>query len=192
MRIARCFCWVLKKGNMAGWLTGFARGLTLVVVLFPGTVWTQTQAGSGTTQRRGARYDQQIRESVAKLLTSKADYKNVKADVDDATVTLTGNVELDSTRRFLVQRARRIAHVNGVQNELVLDPPAMEDKTLYGHVQQELEDAGFKTLTIKAHEGAVTLLGIVRTVQDRERALRIARETKGVKEVESRLTVAEK
>lgn len=157
------------------------------------SVWADAlQTERSATQRRGARYDQQIRESVAKLLTSKADYKNVKADVDDATVTLTGNVELDSTRRFLVQRARRIAHVNGVQNELVLDPPAMEDKTLYGHVQQQLEDAGFKTLTIKAHEGAVTLSGVVRTEKDRERALQTVRATPGVKEVESRLTVAEK
>jgi osmotically-inducible protein OsmY len=158
----------------------FTWSLFLVLVL----------AGSSPGQRHGER-DERIRVAVAQLLASKSDYKNVKADVDDRIVTLRGNVELDSTRRFLVQRIRHIAHVERVRNELVLDPPAMEDKALLGRVQQQLEDSGFKGLTIKAHEGAVTLLGMVRNTQALERAIQIARQTPGVKEVESRLTVAE-
>lgn len=148
-------------------------------------------SASSPQRHRGGRYDEQIRTEVAKVLAGKDDYKNVKAEVGDSVVTLTGNVELDSTRRFLVAKIRHIAHVSRVDNDVVLDPPAESDKAVYSRVQQRLEDAGLKGLTLKVREGAVTLEGIARNKQDRERAIQTARQTPGVKEVESKLTVAE-
>ena len=140
---------------------------------------------------RGGRYDEGIRTAVVRLLAGKSDYKNVKTEVGDSVVTLTGSVELASTRKFLVRRVRDIAHVNSVRNEIVLDPPAENDSAVLGRVQQRLEDAGLKGITLRVREGAVTLEGMVRTSRDRERAVQMVRETPGVKEVESKLTVAE-
>ncbi|MFI5103533.1 MAG: BON domain-containing protein [Terriglobales bacterium] len=140
---------------------------------------------------RGGRYDEGIRTAVARLLAGKSDYKDVKAEVGDSVVTLTGSVELASTRKFLVRKVRDIAHVNSVRNEIALDPPAENDSAVLGRVQQRLEDAGLKGITLRVREGAVIVEGMVRNTRDRERALQMVRETAGVKEVESRLTVAE-
>lgn len=141
-------------------------------------------------QRRGGRYDGQIRAAVSQTLAGKADYKNVKAEVEDGVVTLTGSVELDSTRRHLVTRLRGIPHLESVRNELVLYPPAVADKALFARVQRNLADAGFSELKLKVHEGAVTLQGQVRDFQTRQRVLDIARRTEGVKEVDAQLTFA--
>jgi osmotically-inducible protein OsmY len=143
-------------------------------------------------RHRGGRYDDQIRAAVTKLLAERSNYKNVKSEVSDSVVTLTGSVELPSTRRHLVASIRRIQHVSRVDNDVVLDPPAESDQAVIGRLQQRLEDAGLKGITCRVREGAVTLEGIVRNNRDRERTVRLVKETPGVKEVSSKLTVAEK
>ena len=146
-------------------------------------------AQSVSAQARGGRYDEQIRSDVAKLLASKSECKNVKAKVDDGVVTLTGNVELDSERRTLVTRVRRIAHVEEVDNQIVLSPPAPLDTVLYARVSRRLQDAGYSQVKVQVHEGAVILQGSVRTMRDRQSAVQLAWSTEGVKEVEAKLSV---
>jgi hyperosmotically inducible periplasmic protein len=142
-----------------------------------------------SAQSRGGRYDEQIRTEVTKLLASKSECKNVKATVDDGVVTLTGNVELDSERRTLVTRVRRIAHVEEVDNQIVLSPPAPLDTVLYARVSRRLQDAGYSQVKVQVHEGAVILQGSVRTMRDRQSAVQLAWSTEGVKEVEAKLSV---
>src|SRR6476661_6890530 len=93
------------------------------------------------SQTRGGRYDDEIRQAVARLLASKSECRNVKAVVDDGVVTLTGSVELNSERLTVVARVRRIPH------------------------------------------------GSVRTERDRHSVVELAWSTKGVKEVEAKLSV---
>lgn len=140
--------------------------------------------------RKGGRYDQQIRTELARILRKEARYKNVKADVEDSVVTLAGSVELDSIRRALADRVRKIAHVETVDNELLLDPPAVPDQALYGRVVRNLADAGFAELKCTVHEGAVTLEGTVTDQKQRQRVIDLVRRTEGVKEVEARLSFA--
>ncbi|MBZ5504438.1 MAG: BON domain-containing protein [Acidobacteriia bacterium] len=142
-----------------------------------------------SSQAHGGRYDEQIRSEVAKLLAAKSECKNVKATVDDGVVTLTGNVELDSERRTLVTRVRRIAHVEEVDSQILLSPPAPLDNVLYARVSRRLHDAGYAQVTIQVHEGAVILQGSVRTMRDRHSVLQLAWNTEGVKEVEAKLSV---
>lgn len=144
------------------------------------------------TRKQGGRYDQQIRSAVARIVRDKAEYKKVKAEVEDSVVTLTGSVELDSTRRTLVDRVRKIAHVEAVENHLVLDPPAVPDQELYGRVQRNLADAGFDTLKLRVHEGAVTIEGMVADQMQRQRVIELVRRTEGVKEVDARVSFASK
>jgi osmotically-inducible protein OsmY len=140
-------------------------------------------------QSRGGRYDDQIRADVAKLLASKSECKNVKAKVDDSVVTLTGTVELDSERRTIVTRVRRIPHVEEVDSQILLAPPAPLDDELYARITRRLRDAGFEQIKPQVHEGAVVLQGSVRTMRDRHAAVELAWSTEGVQEVESQLSV---
>ena len=98
-------------------------------------------------------------------------------------------MELDSERRTLVTRVRRIAHVEEVDNQIVLSPPAPLDNVLYARVSRRLHDAGYAQVTIHVHEGAVILEGSVRTMRDRHSAVQLAWSTEGVKEVEAKLAV---
>jgi hyperosmotically inducible periplasmic protein len=141
--------------------------------------------------QQGGRYDAQIRPRVAQVLARNKDFKNVKADVEDGIVTLSGDVALHSVRRGLVARIHRIAHVVGVENQIVLAPPAVPDNILSGRVQTQLQDAGYSTLTIQVHEGGVILHGTVRNRHDWDTVRELVSSTPGVKEVEVRLSVAE-
>ncbi len=148
-------------------------------------------ASPAVGQQQGGRYDAQIRARVAKVLTSNKDYKNVKAEVEDGIVTLTGDVELHSMRRGLMSRVHHIPHVAGVENQIVLVPAAVPDNILYGRVQTQLQDAGYGTLTFQVHEGSVILRGMVRNRHDWEAVRQLVSSTPGVKEVEARLSIAE-
>jgi osmotically-inducible protein OsmY len=142
-------------------------------------------------QHKGSRYDEQIRSAVVNILNSHSEFKNVKSAVDDNVVTLTGSVELDSTRENLFNKVKHIKHVHSVRNELVLNPPAPPDVALYGHVRQTLADIRLENITCKVHEGSVLLSGIVRDEKERQRAIEMVRSTAGVKEVQSQLRIAE-
>jgi hypothetical protein len=96
---------------------------------------------------------------------------------------------LDSTRRNLTVQIRHIAHVAGVDNKLVLSPPAPPDNILYGRVISRLQDAGYNGVTAQVHEGAVILRGNVRTQKDVFRTKEIVMLIPGVKEVEATLTI---
>lgn len=160
--------------------------LSLIVgfwCLLAGTVWP------GWAQERGGRYDQQIRSNIARVLLSDKDCKDVQAEVDDGMVVLTGSVVLDSTRRNLAVQVRHIPYVAGVENQLVLSPPAPPDNILYGRVMARLQDAGYEGVTAQVHEVAVILRGNVRTQRDWNSAKQIVILTPGVKEVEARLTI---
>lgn len=104
-------------------------------------------------------------------------------------VTLTGSVVLDSTRRNLVVQIRHISHVAGVDNQVVLSPPAPPDNIVYGRVMSRLQESGYGDLTAQVHEGAVILKGYVRTQKDWVWAKEIVMLTPGVKEVEARLSI---
>jgi hyperosmotically inducible periplasmic protein len=154
-------------------------------------LWTGLLASAALGQQQGGRYDTQIRARVAQVLAGNRDYKNVKAAVEDGIVTLSGEVELHSVRRGLVTRIHHIAHVAGVENQIVLAPPAVPDNILSGRVQTQLQDAGYRTLTIQVHEGGVTLRGTVRNQREQEAVRQLVSATPGVKEVEIRLSIAE-
>jgi hyperosmotically inducible periplasmic protein len=122
-------------------------------------------------------------------LLGDKDYKDVSVDVEDGIVRLRGSVALDSTRRNLEAQVRRIEHVAGVENGVVLAPPAVPDNILHGRVIVRLRDAGYDDIAMQVHEGTVMLQGNVRTQRDWHWVREIVMLTPGVKEVEARLTV---
>jgi len=139
---------------------------------------------------QGGRNDRQIETAAIKIIKGKSQFKNVTVQVEDAIATLRGTVELESSRVEIGDRVGRIANIAGVRNEVVLDPPAMPDEILLGHVTHNLIDAGYEFIRVSVHNGSVVIWGTVRTWRDREWLIQTVRLTEGVKEVESRLSVA--
>jgi hypothetical protein len=68
--------------------------------------WMGLAVCAAAGERQSGRYDAQIRGRIAKVLAGNKDYKNVKAEVEDGIVTLTGDVELHGVRRDLVALRR--------------------------------------------------------------------------------------
>lgn len=149
-------------------------------------------AAAVAMQRPGGRYDYQIRAEIKQVLEHNNAYRDVTAMVEDSVVVLAGSVELDSERESLIARVRHIPHVETVESNVVLSPPAVPDQTLLGRVQRTLADAGFVEIRFRVHEGAVYLEGTVRSAKERQRAIELIRATEGVKEVSAiSLTAAE-
>jgi osmotically-inducible protein OsmY len=138
---------------------------------------------------KGGRYDPQILAATSRVLASET-YRNVHAEVEDGIVTLHGTVKLESLRAGLEYKIRHLANVAGVHNEVLLDPPPVEDKVLFGRVSNKLRDAGFENIRVRTHNGAVTLVGIARTQRERSLILQATWATDGVREVFSQLSLA--
>lgn len=138
---------------------------------------------------KGGKDDAQILAATSRLLESEK-YKSVHAKVEDGMVTLTGTVQLESLRADLEYKIRHLPNVAGVYNEVLLDPPPVEDKVLFGRISKKLRDAGLEHIRIKVHSGAVTLIGVVRTQREQSLVIQAAWETDGVREVYSQLSVA--
>ncbi|HYL91812.1 MAG TPA: BON domain-containing protein [Alphaproteobacteria bacterium] len=142
------------------------------------------------SQPKGGRYDQKILASAQHIVQSCRACSKVSVAVEDGVVTLGGTVELESTRQWLEGKMRRIAHAARVDDEIVLDPPAVSDQELATRLATRLVDEHFDSVTTIVHNGAVTLNGTVRDLEERERLLRIVQSTVGVKEVKTNLTIA--
>lgn len=139
---------------------------------------------------KGGRYDQKILASAQRIVQSCQACGKVSVAVEDGVVTLSGTVELDSTRLDLEGKIKHIAHAARVDDEIVLDPPAVPDQELATRLASRLVDEHFESVITIVHNGAVTLTGVVRNQEERERLLRIVYSTEGVKEVKTSLSVA--
>lgn len=118
------------------------------------------------------------------LLRSKTEYAHVKCEVDDAIVTLSGDVKLLSERRALEQSIKRMKHVSRVEDKIVLLPANISDEQLRAGIRKRLESAGLSHLKFKAHEGWVQVEGQVHNEQERERLTDMLRGVPGVKEAD--------
>jgi len=83
-------------------------GSLLAVGLLSATLMAETGAAS--------RYDSQVQTAVTQKLTSKSQYNNVKASVEDGIVTLTGTVDLYQRKLDAGKLARKIHNAQGVRN----------------------------------------------------------------------------
>ena len=134
------------------------------------------------------RYDAQIQQDAEKLLQSKAKFQGIKAETDDAIVTLTGKVKLYFEKLDAEKHVKHIAKVDGVRNHVEVEttvPDAelsekLADKLRYDRVGYGIM---FNNLTLEVKDGVATIGGQVRDYPDRESALAIAETQPGVKDV---------
>src|SRR5215467_3616039 len=165
---------------------------TLLVV----GVWLAISAGqtfaAETTSAR--RFDAGIQSNLARV-TTKKEFRNVQASVEDGIVTLTGSVDLYQQKLEATKKVRKLPNVQGVRNLLAVNgnvtdaelTAALDRKLYYDRLAQ---DNVFNYVTASAENGLVTLSGETRNEYDRDSALWLVDNTAGVKDVIDNIKVA--
>src|SRR5579864_7586363 len=159
--------------NMAGALVAVA---LLSVALF---------ADTGAA----ARYDNQVQNAVTQKLSSKSQFRDVKASVEDGIVTLTGTVDLYQRKLDAAKLARKTSNAQGVRNLITVVGPNVPDAQLEQKLDKKLTygregyDSTFDYFAIGVKDGVVTVEGKDRTGVGRDEALADIANMPGVKDV---------
>ena len=143
---------------------------------------------------RTDRFDPAIQSNVSRL-TTKKEFRNVQASVEDGVVTLTGNVDLYQQKLDATKKVRKLANVQGIRNLIAVNGnvsdaqlvTALDRKLYYDRLAQ---DNVFNYVTASADDGVVTLSGETRNEFDRDSALWLIDNTVGVKDVIDNIKVA--
>ena len=161
-----------------------------------GTAQTQiTAVGRGPGVGTAAN-DAQIEADVSKALDSPR-FKEVKSSVRDGVITLTGTVGLYSDKLDADNRAHHRKNVRGVENEIAVTAPPVEDVTLRDRLAEKLAydrvgygTTAFNALTIAVESGVVTLGGTAYGPMDKDSAVSLVENFPGVKDVIDNIDVS--
>jgi len=163
-------------------------GSLLAVGLLSATLMAETGAAS--------RYDSQVQTAVTQKLTSKSQYNNVKASVEDGIVTLTGTVDLYQRKLDAGKLARKIHNAQGVRNLITVAGANVPDAQLEQKLATKLTyvrsgyDITFDYFALGVKDGVVTVEGQDRTGVGKDEALAEIANMPGVKDVIDSVTVA--
>jgi len=163
-------------------------GTLLAVGLMGAMALAQTPAA--------ARYDNQVQTAVTQKLSSKNQFADVKASVEDGIVTLTGTVDLYQGKLDAAKLARKIANAQGVRNLVTVAGPNVPDAQLEEKLAKKLTyvrvgyDNTFDYFALGVKDGVVTVEGQDRTGIGRDEALADIANMPGVKDVIDNVTVA--
>lgn len=148
-------------------------------------------AGTG-----GNAIDAQVREDVLKALDNKR-FKEVKATVANGVVTLSGSVDVYSDKEDADKKVHHRKNVKGVENEIEVAGPPVEDETLRNKLAEKLAydrvgygTTAFNALTIGVQNGVVTLGGVAYGPVDKDSAVSLVANYRGVKDVIDNIEVA--
>lgn len=143
-----------------------------------------------------ARYDASIQSSVTHKLATKSQFRDVKANVEDGIVTLTGSVDLYQRKLDAAKLARKAAAVQGVRNLISVEGPAVPDDQLERKLASKLRyvregyDSTFDYFALAVKDGVVTVEGQDYTGVGRDEALADIANMPGVKDVIDNVSVA--
>ena len=142
-----------------------------------------------------------VKARLAADSTIKASQINV--DTRDKVVTLTGNVDSEAAKAQAVALARGTEGVADVVDNLTLTAPesaeagrpasqVVDDVAITAAVKTKLmadSVVGALKIDVDTKDGVVSLNGPVKSQTEKDTAIRIARETSGVKDVRDNLVV---
>lgn len=143
-----------------------------------------------------ARYDGEMQNTVEHKLASKKQFTDVKANVEDGIVTLTGTVDLYQRKLDAEKLARKTANVHGVRNLITVAGPDVTDAQLQQKLGTKLlyvregYDSTFDYFTLGVKDGVVTVQGQDRTGVGREEAMADIANMPGVKDVVDNISIA--
>jgi osmotically-inducible protein OsmY len=144
-----------------------------------------------------ARTDVDIAESVRHALVWNALVPDeaISSNVTDGVVRLHGTVDDPVEREEAERSVARIAGVRQVHNLIGVRPSeetAREVRRAIVAALDEQAQAGAGQIRVEAHEGRVTLFGVVRCSREKETAIAATRELPDVRSVEDHLRVEER
>jgi osmotically-inducible protein OsmY len=139
--------------------------------------------------------DEHIAERISRLLTWYSSLRNmdVRADVDDGHVTLTGEVDFLYQQALAAERVAELEGVTGVSNQITIrqghaiDENEVRDQiTAALHRHAAVEASGIQ---ITVADGKIVLDGTVDACWERDVIAEAARATLGVREIVDNLRV---
>src|SRR5581483_7343059 len=140
--------------------------------------------------------DMKVLQNVEKMLADHPSFKNVHPAVEDSIVTLQGSVDTYHNNLRLHDKVKGVQGVERVRNQVQVSTEAIPDdqlaKTLAGKLRYDRVGYGnlFNNLTLQVNDGRVTLGGNVLNYADRDSALSIVENAKGVTDVTNNIQVA--
>ncbi|HVM92993.1 MAG TPA: BON domain-containing protein [Terriglobales bacterium] len=136
------------------------------------------------------RYDQQIQQAVSEKMHGTKQLQGVNATVEDGIVTLTGTVNLYQDKLNAAKKAKKIAKVTGVRNNIEVAGVNVSDSQLEQKLAKKLAfdrvgyfDNTFNYLALNVQNGVVTLEGDMVYDTPKDSALAVVAGTPGVKDV---------
>lgn len=156
---------------------------------------------SSMTSKDTRHSDSAITSAVQKSLSDDAKVKSSQVEVQtrEGTVFLLGVVDTDEARREAGRVAWRAQGVNGVVNDLTVGERTVgswtDDVMISSSVKSKLianSEIKAGDIDVSSSQSVVTLIGRVSSSTIKSDAERIARGTKGVKDVNNELTVGPK
>ncbi|MBK6404419.1 MAG: BON domain-containing protein [Holophagales bacterium] len=153
---------------------------------------------SSMTTKDTRQADSSITSAVENSLknSEKVKARQVEVQTREGVVFLTGVVDTEEARREAGRISWRTADVNGVVNDLTVGERTVgswtDDVLISSQVKSKLIAAsGIKAgdIDVSSSQSVVTLIGRVSSSTIKSEAERIARGTKGVKDVNNELTV---
>jgi hyperosmotically inducible periplasmic protein len=166
---------------------GFLSGALMAVTLAGSMLLAETSPAS--------RYDAQVQTAVTQKLSAKKQFSDVKANVEDGIVTLTGTVDLYQRKLDAAKLAHKIAKVQGVRNLITVAGPNVPDAQLEQKLATKLRfvrvgyDSTFDYFALGVNDGVVTVEGQDRTGVGRDEALGEIANMPGVKDVIDNISV---
>jgi hyperosmotically inducible periplasmic protein len=136
-----------------------------------------------------ARFDNQIETSMQKKLAAKSQLHEINSSVQDGVVTLTGTVDLYQRKLDAGKLARKISHVQDVQNLITVAGENVSDEQLAQQLAKKLTyvrvgyDNTFDYFAFSLKDGVITVTGEDRTGIGRDEALADIYNQPGVKDV---------
>lgn len=153
-------------------------------------------AGPAVARAQGGSNDAQIQADVQKALDNQR-FKDVRATVQNGDVTLQGSVDDYADKESADNKAHHVKKVKGVDNQIEVAGPAADDIALRDKLAKALSydrvgygTTAFNSITIGVQNGVVTLGGTVYGPSDKDSALSLVANTRGVKDVIDNLQVA--
>jgi osmotically-inducible protein OsmY len=145
---------------------------------------------SMTAMASTGRYDQQIQQAVSQKIHESKPLQNVSSSVEDGIVTLTGTVDLYQDKLDAAKKAKKVANVNGVRNQVMVGGASVPDDQLQQKLAKQLVydrvgyfDNAFNYISVTVKDGVVTLSGATYWDVPRDSAVAIAARMPGVKDV---------
>jgi osmotically-inducible protein OsmY len=167
------------------------QGFALIMMLMALLVLLSVTAMAAT-----GRYDEQIQQAVSRKIHDAKQLQSVSSSVEDGIVTLTGTVNLYQDKLDAAKKAKKIAKVTGVRDDIVVAGEAVPDSQLQQKLAKKLAydrvgyyDNAFNYIALNVKDGVVTLTGDTLFDVPKDSALAIVARTLGVKDVVDDVTV---